>query len=160
MSVSFHSDKILKYWFRAVMWIFVLFFLSALWAVKTIHLHYGHPQHDLHCGFHYRDDYQANGSAGTCKVSLFFIRKWYLAQLPLTVCCLDDSHFACLISAALFHRSLEFIWCTYRRGKCVGHCSLWIQRKFVHTATKYHQLPSLSTQISNQPITRQQLVMQ
>lgn len=48
---------------------FVFLSLSALRTVQTIHLRHGHPQHDLHCSLHYRDDHQADGSAGACEAS-------------------------------------------------------------------------------------------
>ncbi|CAG03930.1 unnamed protein product, partial [Tetraodon nigroviridis] len=41
----------------------VLSFRQALRAVQALHLRHGHPQHDLHRGFHRGDDRQAAGSA-------------------------------------------------------------------------------------------------
>lgn len=53
---------------------FVFLSLPALRTVKTIHLRHGHPQHDLHCGFHHRDGDQADGSAGSREASFWGLR--------------------------------------------------------------------------------------
>ena len=44
----------------------LLFPPLALRAVQAVHLHHGHPQHDLHGGVHWGDDHQTTGSSGSC----------------------------------------------------------------------------------------------